>query len=208
MKQGVVIGAYHGNAEALERLILSLETSKYPVWIVVSGAQNAPLEFIQKLWYVTSEFGWHLLMNMDDLYELGAFRKILDETELDEFLFLQDTFEIKDIRVLDLIFKSKQSIALGPGLFHYAGKWKRSVLKELEPLPVVRSKKESVHWEHTIGRRYWAAAEQTDEGIYCMDPNFHDGNHKGFVEAYNRTNMVLENDWYRKLKGDWGQRPL
>jgi hypothetical protein len=208
MKQGVVIGAYHGNSEALNRLLLSLEASKYPVWIVVSGAGQAPLEFMSNLYYIATEFDWHVLFNTEDRFELGAFRKVLDETDLEEFLFLQDTFEIKDIRVLDLIFKSKSSVALGPGLFHYAGKWKRSVLEKLEPLPVVHTKKESVHWEHTLGRRYWIAAEQTDEGIFCLDPNFHDGNHKGFVEAYGRKNMLLENDWYRKLKADWGQRPL
>lgn len=205
MKQAIVIGAYHGNAEALDKLMMSLTGCGWPVVVVVSGGADAPPEWIQYLetqTYVRT--GWSLLVNAEDAFELGAFARVMLDTDLDEWLFLQDTFEVIDQSIIDRIMAYDGPVALGPAMFHYAGKWRREIVEKMI-IPTVRSKRESVHWEHAFSRQYLRLERKR---LWVVDPHFHDGEHKGFVEAYGRKNMLLENDYYRKLKGDWGQRPL
>lgn len=140
----------------------------------------------------------------DARYELGAIKAVVERTDFDEFVLLQDTFEVKDQSFLDDCFQRPESVALGPTFFHYAGKWRRSVLEKLT-IPDVFTKKGSVHYEHTFSREYWLAEP---DGVYVLDPHFHDGEHQGFVEMFGRQNMLLENQWYIKRKGNWGQIPL
>lgn len=199
MNRAVVVISWYGGREAFENLAKSLAGCRYPVHVVISGSDRCDPDWITSL---KRRYKKRLHLMPEDRYELGAFQVILDRTRIDEFLFLQDTFEVKDISFIDDIFREKGSVALGPAFFHYAGKWKRSVLEEMD-IPIVRTKAESVHWEHTFSRLYWQR-----EKVVVYDEHFHDGEHHGFVEAYGRLNMVLENQWYRKLKGDWGQRPL
>lgn len=193
MKQGIVIGSHPGSRDQLDTLLASLKGTRWPVYVVMNNS-HGDIELPDWLAgkFYRSAAG----------YELGAFKIVLDETDLDEFLFLQDSFEILDQSFIDDVFADPYSVALGPTFFHYAGKWKRSVLGTME-IPVVHSKAESVHWEHTFSRLYWER-----EQVRIYDPHFHDGENQGFIEAFGRLNMVLENRWYRKLKGDWGQRPL
>lgn len=197
MKRGVVIGTWFGSAEPLGLLLKSLTGCKYPVYVVVNNARLA-----DNLWLEHLALHWNVITRDEIGYELGAFRAILDDTDLDEFLFLQDTFEVMDQSFIDVIFDRPESVALGPTFFHYAGKWKRNVLEQMD-IPVVTSKADSVHWEHTFSRMYWER-----EPVWVFDPHFHDGEHAGFVEAFGRQNMLLENGFYRKRKGDWGQRAL
>jgi hypothetical protein len=171
-------------------LLTSLEGSKWPLYIVVNGYEEDDAYWVSTLPGV-------VMVNPESGYELGAFRAVLERTDLDEFLFLQDTFEVKDLAFLDICFARPESVALGPTFFHYAGKWKRSVLAEMD-IPIVTSKAESIHQEHTFSRLYWER-----EPVWVFDTHFHDGEHQGFVEAFGRTNMLLENDYFIKRKGTW-----
>lgn len=195
MKQAVVIGTWYGNREPLGVLLESLRGCGYPVWIVVGNAKHAPPD---PEWLESIASHWNLIVRDEAGFELGAFRAILDETDIDEFLFLQDTFEVLDQAFIDDVFDRDDSVALGPTFFHYAGTWKRAVLEQME-IPVVRTKQESIHWEHTFSRLYW---QRTPVHVY--DPHFHDGENQGFVDRYGRLNMLLQNDKYRKYKGTWG----
>lgn len=197
MKQAVVIGTWPGAAEQLDALLQSLDGCPYPIYVVINTAKQA-----DPLWVADLAERYHVLTNDDKGYELEAFRAILERTDVDEFLFLQDSFEIIDGSFIGEVFARPDSVALGPTFFHYAGKWKRSVLETMT-IPVVRSKLDSVYWEHMFSRLYWQR-----EQVSVFDPHFHDGEHAGFVERYGRVNMLLENRHYRKLKGDWGQRDL
>lgn len=205
MNRAVVVGAYHGNAEALELLLQSLTGCRWPVVIVVSGGAMAPPEWLAHLeTLVEVHVDWHLFVNAEDTYELGAFARVLLDTRLDEFLFLQDTFEVLDQSFIDRVMAHDGPVALGPAMFHYAAKWRREILEKMV-LPVVRNKRQSVHWEHAFSSEYLRLETKP---LWVVDPHFHDGEHKGFVKMFGRTNMLLENDWYRKRKADWGQRPL
>jgi hypothetical protein len=198
MNQALVIVTHPANERALDVLLASIPwTCRYPVCIVINEAVKAKPTWILRL----AQYGT-LLYNYDNRYELGAIERVLEDTDIDEFVLLQDTFEIKDIRFLDTCFARRESVALGPAFFHYAGKWKRSVLNGMA-IPKVTSKYESVRQEGVFTRQY---IERED--VWVLDEHFHDGEHKGFVEMFGRTNMLLENDFYIKRKGDWGQRPL
>lgn len=205
MDRAIVVGAWHGNADALWRLLASLHGTQWPVMIVVSGSDSSPKEFVSRLLSECSgRPRWEIYSNAEDRYELGAFSVILAQTEVDEFLFLQDTFEWKQIGLIDAIMAHDGPVALGPAMFHYAGKWRREILDKMI-IPTVTNKKDSVHYEHAFSHEY---LRHETKPLWVVDQHFHDGEHKGFVQAYGRKNMVLENDWYRKLKADWGQRPL
>lgn len=197
MNRAIVIGTWPGAAEQLAVLLRSLDGCKYPIYVVINSARDA-----DRLWVESLATRYYVLTNPDKGFELEAFRAILERTDIDEFLFLQDSFEIIDQSFIDVIFERPESVALGPTFFHYAGKWKRSVLETME-IPRVSSKYQSVHYEHSFSREYWER-----EPVWVFDPHFHDGEHAGFVERYGRTNMLLQNEHYRKLKGDWGQRPI
>jgi hypothetical protein len=193
VKRAVVIGTWPGAAEPLRTLLESLRGCRYPIIIIVNGGQAATEEW---LWEIAERAT--VFVNEDVGYELTAFRTVLDCTTIDEFVFLQDTFEIKDLAFLDVCFERPESVALGPTFFHYAGKWKRSVLEQMD-VPDVTTKADSIHWEHTFSRLYWER-----EPVWVFDEHFHDGENHGFVEAFGRQNMLLENDYYLKRKGTWG----
>jgi hypothetical protein len=197
VKQAVVIGTWPGAAEQLETLLRSLNGCRWPIYVVVNSARKA-----DPIWLAELAEHYYVFVNQDQGYELEAFRTILERTDIDEFLFLQDSFEVLDQSFIDDVFARPESVALGPTFFHYAGKWKRSVLEKMV-IPPSRSKIDSVRQEHQFSRRYWER-----EQVWVFDPHFHDGENAGFVEAYGRVNMLLANRWYRKLKGDWGQREI
>jgi hypothetical protein len=195
VKRAVVASTWPGGKEPLGRLLKSLEGCQWPVVIVVNNCDKEDDDW-------TATLPGMVFVNREPGYELGTIKTIMERTDYDEFLLLQDTFEIKDQSFIDEVMESEDSVALGPTFFHYAGKWKRSVLEQME-IPIVRNKRESIHWEHTFSRLYWER-----DRVWVFDPHFHDGEHKGFVDEFGRQNMVLENDYYIKRKGDWGQRPL
>jgi hypothetical protein len=195
MKRAVVIGTWPGGAEPLRLLLDSLKGCGHRIVVVVNSAETASVEWIETI--LEGEVH-EVFVNAAVGFELAAFRTVLDQTDVDEFLFLQDTFEVKDQSFIDVVFGCPDSVALGPTFFHYAGKWKRSVLEQMD-IPVVRTKHESIHWEHTFSRLYWER-----EPVWVFDPHFHDGEHHGFVERFGRLNMLLENEFYLKRKGTWG----
>ncbi len=191
LKQGVVIGTNPYGHEPLMVLLKSLRGLRWPLYIVVNNASDANPAWVDAL--PGTKF-----VNDEPGYELGAIKTILERTDLDEFVFLQDTFEIKDLRVFDIVFKEPRSVAFGPTFFHYAGKWRREALAKMATIPTVRNKQESIHWEHTFSRMYW-----NREDVWVLDPDFDDSTSR-FEEAFGRTNMVLENQWMIKRKGTWG----
>jgi len=205
LTKGIVVGAYWRNRDFLIQLLNSLTGCGWPVMVVVSGSRTSPVEYLEEVQHICRTMGWHYEVQLDDGYELGAFRVALERTDWDEFLFLQDTFEVLDQTFIGIVMNAPASVALGPTFFHYAGKWKREVLEGMA-FPLVRSKRESAHWEHAFSRQYWERVGP--DGVWVVDPDFDDSKPARFEDRFGRHNMVLENQWYRKYKADWGQRPL
>lgn len=192
MNRAVVVATWSGGQEPAEVLLKSLIGCVYPVYVVVNSAKNADPAWLDSLAWV-----YHVRLIEEDRFELGAISVILESTDIDEFVLLQDTFEVKDQAFLDVCFAEDASIALGPNFFHYAGKFRRRALEKMT-IPVVTTKAESIFHEHDFVREY-----AQHDLVRVFDPHFHDGENQGFVEAFGRMNMLLENAYFIKRKGTW-----
>lgn len=194
MKQAVLVATWPGGLAPFRSLIDSLSGMPWPLYVVINDAGRA---------YTSNHFPMYrgrsvVIESVVDGYEIGAMDRLLDMApDVDEFVFLQDTFEVRDQAVLATAFGTPGSVAFGPQFHHYAGKWRREPLLRLAPLPLVRDKETSIQQEQDFVARYRAI-----EDVTVMFPDFHDGNGR-IVERYGRQNLLLENDMLRKYKGTW-----
>lgn len=136
-------------------------------------------------------------------FELGAIRHTFYETDLDEFLLLHDTCEIKDHKLFDIVFKQYEgkSVALAdyPCVFGmYLGKYRRETLNKIY-IPKARNKMDAVEYEMTFNQLYC----QIDGDVKLIDNPLHDTD--VFIEKFGRKNMVLENDLLIKYKATWNR---
>lgn len=190
MKQGIVIITYH-NSPFLNACAESIKNyTKYPKYIVVT---DAPV--------VCDRKGYTVIQDTADSFELGAIKKILQETDLDEFFVLQDSVYIKDTKIFDVVFETYagKSVTIGDRYLSYLGKYRRATLQNLY-IPDVRSKHDSVKYEGEFHRQYIEA----DKPI-VLDPlfGFNDYNNQREEEKFGRLNKVFENEWMIKYKGTW-----
>lgn len=139
----------------------------------------------------------------DFTFELGKIDWMIKNTNFDRFLFLQDSIVIKDDLFFDKIFSFEGSVSVNidPTWYgSYMGIWERKPLLDAKyPLP--KTKKESVLFEWQWTPQYAMAAGT----VTVMFPELSDKNNKGFEIRHGRENMILENDYLIKYKGNWGQ---
>jgi hypothetical protein len=142
---------------------------------------------------------------VNDGYELGKIRWVLENTTVDRFLFLQDSFIVKDMGLFDLLDSYSGSVALfdDPAPYGcYAGVFERCVLERVG-VPVVGSKRDAVRLELEWCAEYVEAAG----GVPVLFPELRD--EFGFVQKrYGRDNLVLENSFVVKYKGTWKEEQL
>lgn len=136
-----------------------------------------------------------------DGYELGKIKWIYENTDLDRFIFLQDSLVIRNNDLLESVLNSEGSACLmcDPGCYgSYLGVYERSVLSKID-IPTAYDKKDSIRYECEWTRRYIEASGQISHPINL--------NHKILYTVYKngRENMLYVNDLYEKWKGDWGQ---
>ena len=128
-------------------------------------------------------------------YELGKIRWMFENTTVDEFLFLQDSVELKNTDWLDAVFDYNGSVSLAERpFFMYLGKYRRKALERLE-LPYIASKQQAIDLEATWTKQY----SELDEHIklYSLtDTNI-------FREHLGRRNMIIENEDLIKYKHIW-----
>lgn len=129
-------------------------------------------------------------------YELGKIRLIYEHTDLEEFLFLQDSVIIKDTKWIDEVFDHEGSVSLGNQLFMYLGKYTRETLSKV-PLPQPQNKHDAVRLEREWTRDY----AESEANIKTLWPDFVDTDK--FEEHNGRLNMILENEHIKKYKGTW-----
>ena len=128
-------------------------------------------------------------------YELGKIRWILENTNLDEFIFLQDSVILKSTDWLDEVFDYNGSVSFAARpFFMYLGKYKRETLERVG-VPEVVSKQQAVDYEATWTKQY------SEAGTYETLFDLSDTNH--FTEHLGRRNMVIENDKLVKYKHIW-----
>jgi hypothetical protein len=134
-------------------------------------------------------------------FELAKIGWVMDNTNADRFLFLQDSWLIKDEAFWDLLDATTGSVAItaDPYFFGcYAGVYERSVIKQIG-VPVVTDKRDAIDKEISWHKRYVEVAGEP----MVLFPDLTDANATRQVERHGRINLVLENDYIAKYKGTW-----
>lgn len=152
----------------LDNLLKSLEGVRYPIIVVVNHKGH-------------------------DRYELGALKLL---SKIDDVFLLQDSTEVKDLKVFDIAVTSLGGVALCHNFMSYIGLWKKSILDQMI-IPGVGTKQESINREVSFTRRYM----DLDPHFKHLEPRLMDG--EVFEERFGRKNMILENEFVKKYKGTW-----
>ena len=142
-----------------------------------------------------------LAVSLEHGYELGKIEWVYRNTTLDRFLFLQDSAEVLSKGFWGRLEEFPRSVALlgDPSVYgSYMGVYERKVLDKLPGWPTVDSKMASIANEIMWTRDYSDAAG----GAPVLFPDLTDAN--GHVmNHFERDNLVLENQYFRKWKGTW-----
>jgi len=134
-------------------------------------------------------------------FELAKIGWVMDNTTADRFLFLQDSWVIKDEAFWDLVDATTGSVALtaDPYFFGcYAGVYERWVIEQIG-VPVMADKRDAILHEIKWHKSYVEVAGQPT----VLFPELTDSKALGQIELHGRTNLVLENDYLVKYKGTW-----
>lgn len=144
-----------------------------------------------------------VLVLSDFTFELGKINWIFNNTKIDRFMFLQDSIIIKDEKIFELLYEDKGSIALtnDPCMYGmYMGVYERQILEKID-IPIPKSKAESIQYELTWTDAYCKAARN----VRLAFTDLTDSRAKRKEVIFGRENLVLENDFLIKYKGNWGQ---
>jgi len=128
------------------------------------------------------------------------FLRTISAMNIEEFVLLQDSMEIKDPSVFDICFEDLKgtsvSLSKTPTFFGSThGKFLTSVLNECS-LNKLDNKYDDVLFEVSFGNEY---ALKTGRFVDLCTL----GHTDKFEEKFGRTNMVVENEYIRKFKGTW-----
>lgn len=144
-----------------------------------------------------------VLVLSDHTFELGKIHTVFHKTNIDRFMFLQDSVVIKDQGVFNLLDQEQGSIAFtnDPVPFGmFMGVYERTVLEKVF-IPVPATKAESIQYELEWTKIYCSQAFQ----LKTAYPELCDRNATRKEVVFGRENLVLENDYLIKYKGNWGQ---
>ena len=134
-------------------------------------------------------------------YELNKIRWVVENTTVDRFLFLQDSWVVKSATFWDLLADTDGSVALNcdPYFFGcFAGVYESAVVREIG-VPVVTDKEHSIRLEVEWHKQYVAVAGEP----LVLFPELSDRNASGVVVRHGRENLLLENEFVAKYKGTW-----
>ena len=143
-----------------------------------------------------------VLVLSDWTFELGKINWIYKNTTIKRFMFLQDSVIIKNENIFDLL-NEEGSIALtnDPRTYGmYMGIYERKHLSKI-PIPIPLTKKESIEFEISWTQLYC----ETAKDVKVAYPELCDKNAQRKEVLFGRENLVLENDFIIKYKGNWGQ---
>lgn len=136
-------------------------------------------------------------------YELGKIKWVYDNTDVDRFIFLQDSMVIRNNDLLMSLFDIEGSACLMCDPSHmgsYIGLYERKTLDKID-IPVINKKSEAIRYEIEWNQKYIAACEKFSHPIDIKHETIFT------VMRNGRENMVYVNELYEKWKGDWGQIP-
>ena len=134
-------------------------------------------------------------------YELGKIRWVMENTNADRFLFLQDSWQVKDDGLWDLLEAQSGSVAITNDPYYYgcyAGVYERWVIEQIG-VPLIADKREAIRNEIDWHKSY----VEVSGNPQVLFPELIDRNSTRQEEKHGRTNLVLENDYLIKYKGTW-----
>jgi hypothetical protein len=145
-----------------------------------------------------------VLVLSDFTFELGKINWVFNNTKIERFMFLQDSVVVKDEKLFELLIHDKGSISLtnDPCIYGmYMGVYEREILKQIE-IPIPQNKAQSIAYELSWTDTYCRVAKN----VRVAFTDLTDANSKRKQVLFDRENLVLENDFLIKYKGNWGQQ--
>lgn len=133
-------------------------------------------------------------------YELGKLRWVTENTNIERFLFIQDSVVVSPA-LYALLSHYRGSVALlsDPSVFgSYLGVYTREILMQVG-FPNICSKREAVQAEISWTSRYVEIAGE----VPVLFPELRDSRAGEPVEHLGRQNLVLKNEYLTKWKGTW-----
>ena len=134
-------------------------------------------------------------------YELGKIRWVMENTNADRFLFLQDSWQVKDEGFWDLLEAQSGSVAITNDPYYYgcyAGVYERWVIEQIG-IPVMADKADAIRNEVAWHQSYFSTVGE----LPVLFPELRDSNATRQVQLHDRNNLVLENKYIVKYKGTW-----
>lgn len=198
-KRCILICTWYGGREMLSRLLASLDGyTKYDIVIAVNGVGKTDPEWLGE---ITKQANVVLSLK-DDNYELGAIKALLEKTRYDEFVFLQDTFEIKNTDIFEILFEHEdyvgKSVEYGYDFQMYFGKYRRRILNKMKFPPLPQTKLDAILNEIVFTKLY----KKHDPTTLTFDWRFKD-EYSSREVMFGRENMRLEDEYLIKRKGHW-----
>jgi hypothetical protein len=154
MKQGIVVVTWSGGAKWANLCLDSLSPlyGQYPFYVVVNDGKNAHPKWIEEL---TKYFNVVLLDG--DHREMGAIKVITEHTDLDEFWLIQDSIQFINPSFIWDSFENhpgKTCTYCKNPMQYYLGKWQASIIRQMDNIPLPKTKEEAVYLEHEFYNMY------------------------------------------------------
>jgi hypothetical protein len=134
-------------------------------------------------------------------FELAKISWVMSNTKAERFLFLQDSWIVKDQGFWDLLDDQTGSVAITSDPYFYgcyAGVYDRAVIEQIGT-PVITDKRDAIAKEISWHKSYVEVAGTPA----VLFPDLTDSNATRQEERHGRTNLVLENQYLTKYKGTW-----
>jgi hypothetical protein len=144
------------------------------------------------------------LILRDSNYELGKI-KWCQENIKNPFFFFQDSVVFKETEWINEALEKYSSVSLNsdPDLYGtYMGIYDPKILRQIE-VPIPKSKAEAIEFELSWTKKYVEKAQ----GVKVLFPELKDANARRKELKHGRENLILENQYLIKYKGNWGQKP-
>jgi len=143
-----------------------------------------------------------IMILSDYSFEIGKIKQVMDHTNYDEFFFLQDSVEIKNRDIFDLVFETYKgkTVTIDPTMRSFLAKYRRDFINRYE-LPTAKTKMEAVDAEDYLFQKHFF-----DDTLVALTDNFNKS--EVFEEKFGRINMILENDYIKKYKATWSREQI
>ena len=171
----------------------------FPKQAIIIGTRPNRKEQLQNCWNSIKSPYLRIAVDCDG-YEIGKIKWVLEHTDFDEFVFLQDSIEIKDNSIFDFCFSYNGGVSLCkyPMLLGcYLGKYERKALEQMS-LPNIKDKSEAVDYESRFATEYLKYGNLLEVGGSLRDVD-------NFVKKWGHKVMKIENEYLIKYKSIWNR---